>query len=73
MTGNVEQQIILERMRNQYFMDMLNVNANYVSQQIASQPACDTCGITQPRIFHDASTHTYDLLRSEDVEMKTIP
>lgn len=69
MPGNVEQQLILERMHAKYLADMINANAN---QQLINQSLSNN-GLTtaQPRIFHDASTHTYDLMQSNDVEMKS--
>lgn len=70
MTTNLEQQIVLEKMRDQYFMDMMH--ANYANQQTACQSPSDN-GMTYPRLFHDASTNTFDLLLQSDVEMKPIP
>ncbi|KAG4071089.1 hypothetical protein HA402_013403 [Bradysia odoriphaga] len=72
MAGNVEQQIMLERMRGQYFVDMMLASANYANQHVASHSPWKS-GITQPRLFVDASTHTLDLTQPDDVEMKTIP
>lgn len=66
--GNLEQQLILQQMHAQYMVDLMNANAH-------PQPVPSVLnGITtaQPRIFYDASTHTYDLIQSNDVEMKSV-
>lgn len=70
MAGNVEQQLRLERMQAQHFMDMMNANAN---QQIINQSSMNS-GLTSPQLptVQDASTHTYDLLSSGDVYMKSV-
>lgn len=69
--GSVEQQLILERMHAKFVMDMMNANAN---QQLINQTLSNNNGVTatQPRIFHDASTHTYDLMQTNDIEMKSV-
>lgn len=67
MVGNVEQQLNLERMHAQYVMDMMKGNAN---QQIVNQTLQNN-GLPTVRQC-DESTHTYDLVQSNDVEMKTV-
>lgn len=70
MPGNVEQQLILERMHAKYLVDKMNANAN---QQLVNRSLSNSgLSTAQQRIFHDASTHTYDLMQSIDVEMKSV-
>lgn len=66
MTGNVEQQVNLQKIHGQFVMDM-NLNAN---QLPINQPLANNGPTTgQPSSSHDASTHTYDL---NDVVMKSV-
>lgn len=70
MAGNVEQQLILERMQARYIMDKMNENAN---RQVPNHTLSIDGVISAPsRVYRDASTNTYDLLSSEDVDMKTV-
>lgn len=72
MQDNVEQQVVLERMHAQFVMDIMN--ANNANQQLINQSQSLINGVTngQPYTFHDASTHTYDLMQSNDVDMESV-
>lgn len=68
--SNLEQQLILQRMHAQYMAELMNANAH--QQPVPSVSNNNGITTAQPRIFYDASTHTYDLVQSDDVEMKSV-
>lgn len=73
MTGNVAEQLNLERMHAQFAMDYQNA-INHQNAHAHQPKMKDVSTTAYPLLYRDESTHTYDLNMpfTSDVEMKSV-